>query len=73
MQKIGFILYNFNECIHFQVVQKQPAKPKEDENLRKEVDILQQLNHPNIVQCLDFFEDDKTFHVVMEFLQVGVV
>lgn len=49
---------------------KQPSRPKEDANLRKEVEILQQLDHPNIVQCIDFFEDDKSFYVIMEFLQV---
>ena len=53
------------------VVNKQPDKPKQDECLRKEVEILQQLQHPNIVSCLDFFEDRKSFHVVMEFLQGG--
>ncbi len=50
---------------------KQPSRPKEDTNLRKEVEILQQLDHPNIVQCVDFFEDDTKFYVVMEFLQVS--
>ena len=53
------------------VVNKQPDKPKQDENLRKEVEILQQLQHPNIVSCLDFFEDRKSFHVVIELLQGG--
>lgn len=52
---------------------KQPQKPKEDDNLRKEVDILRQLKHPNIVSCLDFYEDANSFHVVMEFLQGGEV
>lgn len=56
--------------ILLQVVNKQPKKPKEDENLRKEVEILQLLKHPNIVSCLDFYEDATSFHVVMEFLQV---
>ena len=56
-----------------QVVNKQPDKPKQDDNLRKEVEILQLLQHPNIVSCLDFFEDKKCFHVVMEFLQGGEV
>ena len=56
-----------------QVVNKQPDKPKQDDNLRKEVEILRALDHPNIVSCLDFFEDKKRFHVVMEFLQGGEV
>lgn len=55
------------------VVNKQPDKPKQDDNLRKEVEILRSLDHPNIVGCLDFFEDKKRFHVVMEFLQGGEV
>mmetsp|Transcript_6567 Transcript_6567/g.6865 ORF Transcript_6567/g.6865 Transcript_6567/m.6865 type:complete len:314 (-) Transcript_6567:432-1373(-) len=46
--------------------------PEEDEaSLRQEVEILRSLDHPNIVKLLDFFEEDKFFYVVLEFLPGG--
>jgi serine/threonine protein kinase len=55
------------------IVHKQPDKPKDDELLRQEVSILRSLDHPNIVKCYDFYEDDKDFYVVMEKLDGGEV
>ncbi|GIQ80278.1 hypothetical protein KIPB_001052 [Kipferlia bialata] len=37
--------------------------------LRREVEILRTVEHPNIVQYLDTFEDDTTIYVVMEFAE----
>eukprot|EP00603_Paraphysomonas_imperforata_P004753 CAMPEP_0114416768 /NCGR_PEP_ID=MMETSP0103-20121206/2605_1 /TAXON_ID=37642 ORGANISM="Paraphysomonas imperforata, Strain PA2" /NCGR_SAMPLE_ID=MMETSP0103 /ASSEMBLY_ACC=CAM_ASM_000201 /LENGTH=428 /DNA_ID=CAMNT_0001585013 /DNA_START=53 /DNA_END=1339 /DNA_ORIENTATION=- len=46
--------------------------PEEDENsLRQEVAIMKSLQHENIVQFIDFFEEDKFFYVVLEFLEGG--
>ena len=46
--------------------------PEEDENaLRQEVAIMRSLNHENIVQFIDFFEEEKFFYVVLEFLEGG--
>jgi calcium/calmodulin-dependent protein kinase I len=46
--------------------------PEEDESsLRQEVEILRSLDHPNIVKLLDFFEEEKFFYVVLEFLPGG--
>lgn len=45
---------------------------KEDElSLRIEVEVLMSLNHPNIVQALDFFEEEDFFYVVLEYLEGG--
>lgn len=45
---------------------------KEDElSLRIEVEVLMSLDHPNIVQVLDFFEEDGHFYVVLEYLDGG--
>lgn len=45
---------------------------REDElSLRIEVEVLMSLNHPNIVQALDFFEEDDYFYVVLEYLEGG--
>lgn len=51
------------------IVTRGPDFSKEDEEaLRQEVAILMKLDHPNIVQAYDFFEDSKYFHVIMEYL-----
>ncbi len=45
---------------------------REDElSLRIEVEVLMSLNHPNIVQALDFFEESDYFYVVLEYLEGG--
>ena len=59
--------------LNLQIVQKRPDKPSEDEHLREEVKILRTLDHPNIVKCLDFFEEETCFYVVMELLEGGEV
>jgi len=46
--------------------------PADDEaSLRQEVDILTQMDHDNIVRLVDFFEEEKFFYVVLEFLEGG--
>ena len=51
---------------------KRTNLPVEDEvALRQEVQILGSLDHPNIVKCVDFFEEEKYFYVVMECLEGG--
>lgn len=46
--------------------------PEDDENsLRQEVAIMKSLDHENIVQFIDFFEEEKFFYVVLEFLEGG--
>lgn len=36
-----------------------------------EIDILKQVDHPNIVKCYDIYEDEKYIYIVMELLQGG--
>ena len=36
--------------------------------LGNEIDILKQVDHPNIVKCYDIYEDDKYMYIVMELL-----
>jgi len=47
-------------------ISKQGRSDKELRNLRKEIDIMRQLRHSNIVQMLDSFETDK--EVIFDFL-----
>lgn len=41
--------------------------------LQNEIDILKQVDHPNIVKLFDIYEDDKYFFLVMELMQGGEV
>ena len=36
--------------------------------LQNEIDILKQVDHPNIVKLYDIYEDDKYFFLVMELM-----
>uniref|UniRef100_A0A7S0ZKN0 Non-specific serine/threonine protein kinase n=1 Tax=Timspurckia oligopyrenoides TaxID=708627 RepID=A0A7S0ZKN0_9RHOD len=44
---------------------------KELEFLRREVNVMRTLMHPNIVRTYDIFDTNKTLYVVMEFVQGG--
>jgi len=47
---------------------------KEDKAaLEVEIDIMKQVQHPNIVKMHDIFEDDKYIYIVMELLSGGEV
>ena len=40
-------------------------------SLQMEIDIMQQVDHPNVVKLLDVFEDDKYWCLVMELMEGG--
>lgn len=40
-------------------ISKEGRSDKELKNLRKEIDIMRHLKHPNIVQMIDSFETEK--------------
>ena len=41
--------------------------------LQNEIDILKEVDHPNIVKLFDIYEDDKYFFLVMELMMGGEV
>ena len=36
-----------------------------------EIEILKQIDHPNIIKLFDVFEDDKFYCLIFEFMQGG--
>ncbi|KAF8251424.1 Pkinase-domain-containing protein [Wilcoxina mikolae CBS 423.85] len=44
---------------------------KENQGVKKEVDILERLQHPNIVQYITCFEDNTHVYLVMEYIEHG--
>ncbi|KAK9477385.1 kinase-like domain-containing protein [Lipomyces japonicus] len=50
---------------------KKQQKTVDRSTILKEVTILRQLDHPNIVRLIDFFESESYFYVIMELLPGG--
>jgi len=48
------------------------ALPADDEAaLKQEVIILRAMNHPNILKCLGFYDEETTYYLVMEYMEGG--
>jgi calcium-dependent protein kinase len=41
--------------------------------LQMEIDIMKQIDHPNVVKLLDTYEDDKYIYLILEMLKGGEV
>jgi calcium-dependent protein kinase len=48
-----------------------PAEYVQAGGLQQEIGIFRMIDHPNIVKCYEFFEDDKNFYISMEFCLGG--
>ena len=46
---------------------------EEELSLKNEIDILSQVDHPNVVKMFEIFDTDSTIYIVMELLTGGEV
>ena len=54
------------------VLEKSRIKDKKDvERISREIKILKQLHHPNVVQIYEIIETENDLYLVMEFVQGG--
>lgn len=54
------------------VLEKSRIKDKKDvERISREIKILKQLHHPNVVQIYEIIETEKDLYLVMEFVSSG--
>lgn len=60
-----------NEKVAIKVIAKRKLTEEDKVGLQNEIDILKQVDHPNIVKLFDIYEDDKYFFLVMELMQGG--
>ena len=66
-------------CIHrdtgaqraVKVLRKSNMDEDEKKMLFNEINILKELDHPNIVKMFEFFEDDKRYYLVQEICKGG--
>jgi calcium/calmodulin-dependent protein kinase I len=70
------------ECQHLEtqeifaakIIQRKGLQPKDDEAVLNEVAIMQSLTgNKYTVQLMDFYEEDETFYLVMEYMEGGDV
>ena len=59
------------ERVAVKIVDRASISASVEEDLKREISILQQLRHPNIVQLIDFFEESFSYVVVMEYVAGG--
>ena len=70
-----------SECIHresrqkfaVKVLQKMHMDSVQQEKLINEMRILRELDHPNIVKIMEYFEDEEKFYIVTELCSGGEV
>ena len=61
---------NYKELLFaIKTLKKEGISPYQFTLLKREVDILSNMDHPNIVKYFGIFEDDFFIHIVMEYLK----
>ena len=53
------------------VISKQSMSEHEQQTLYNEINILKNLDHPNVVKVYEYFEDEKRFFIVTEICSGG--
>lgn len=70
--KSRFILTIVFLQVAVKVLEKSRIKDKKDvERISREIKILKQLHHPNVVQIYEIIETEKDLYLVMEFVSSG--
>ena len=47
------------------------VNPENEEEIRNKIEILKNIDHPNIMKIFEFFEDDKNIYLINEFCGGG--
>ena len=71
--KVFKVRYKLNNCIYaLKRLQKKYEKEKVKEIYnRREIELLSQLKHPNIIKFYDTFEDEKYIYLIIEYMNNG--
>ena len=60
------------EKVAIKILQKRRIKTKEEFiRINREIEMLKNLNHPNVIKILKIMEDSKTIYIIMEYCQNG--
>lgn len=69
----GYDLFNDNLPVAVKVVSKAKLSRSAASDLRREADIMRRMNHPNIMQLLDSYEDQNHIYMMMELFQTDLL
>lgn len=53
------------------IIYKSQASPEEQKKILNEIEVLRNLDHPNIVKIYEYFEDENFIYIVMELITGG--
>lgn len=53
------------------VIERELIEPGDENSLRDESSALMALNHPNVIRCFGFFEEEKYLYMVLELIEGG--
>lgn len=59
------------EKVAIKVIKKYQLDQKQRDSVMKEVQLMAQLNHPNIVKLIDFVENDDYYYIIQEVVSGG--
>lgn len=59
------------ERVAIKVISKRRLSDADKLNLKNEIEVMKQVDHPNIVKLYDVYEDEKYFFLVMELCKGG--
>lgn len=61
------------EKVAIKIIKKYQLDQKQRDNVLKEVNLMKQLKHPNIVKLLDFIENEHYYYIVQELVSGGEI
>lgn len=62
---------NTGEVRAMKIIRKDDVSQEFMESLVNEIEILKQLDHPNIVKIFEFYQDKLNFYLITEFISGG--
>ena len=61
------------EKVAIKVIRKYQLDAKQKNSVMKEVNIMKQLNHPNVVRLIDFVENENYYYIIQELVSGGEI
>ena len=54
------------------ILKKSSIKKNDEIKMLEEMNILKKLDHPNIIKLYEFFKDEDSYYLIMEYYQSNI-